>query len=73
MVYDGIVYSDGQYRVYVKYQDGTDNLGLFADLNAAKTAWVKGHKVWNNCDRDPSEVRVYDVKPAIELKLVERK
>lgn len=72
-MYDGIVVSSGQYQVWVKYQDGTDYLGVFGDLNAAKTAWIKAHKAWNGCDRDPSEVKVYDVLPAIEMKLVERK
>jgi hypothetical protein len=68
-MYDGILFKDGKYEVYVKIQDGTEKSGPFSSLEEAKKDWAEAHQILNHTKRDPNEAHVYELIPVIEYKL----
>ena len=59
MISDGLLFHDnGDIEVYVNIQDGIERCGTFRNESEAVASYKLGHKVMNNCDREPKRFKV---------------
>ncbi len=68
-MYDGILFKNAKYHVYVRIQDGVEECGTYLTKIEAVNAWLDGHKTLNHTNRNPKEVHIYELTPVIEYKL----
>jgi hypothetical protein len=50
----------GRYEARVKIQDGTESCGYYDTEAEARQGWVDGHKAFNNTNRSPEEVMLFE-------------